>query len=62
MLAGPVEATAIGNLLVQAQAAGVVPPGLAALRSVVAASSTTVRHGPGGDPAPWDAAERRLHG
>ncbi|WP_129337990.1 rhamnulokinase [Cellulomonas endophytica] len=62
VVAGPAEGTAIGNLLVQAQAAGVVPHGLAALRSVVAASSTTVRHGPGGDPALWDAAERRLHG
>ena len=36
MLAGPVEATALGNVLVQARAAGAVGPDLAELRALVA--------------------------
>ena len=36
MLAGPVEATALGNVLVQARAAGVVGPDLEDLRALVA--------------------------
>jgi rhamnulokinase len=38
VLAGPVEATAIGNVLVQARAAGLVSGNLEALRSLVAES------------------------
>lgn len=38
VLAGPVEATALGNVLVQARAAGAVRGGLAALRACVRAS------------------------
>jgi rhamnulokinase len=36
VLAGPVEATALGNVLVQARAAGLVDPDLAELRALVA--------------------------
>jgi rhamnulokinase len=36
VLAGPVEATALGNVLVQARAAGIVGPDLADLRALVA--------------------------
>lgn len=36
VLAGPVEATALGNVLVQARAAGAVGPGLAEMRELVA--------------------------
>ena len=36
MLAGPMEATALGNVLVQARAAGFVDPDLAELRALVA--------------------------
>ncbi|WP_258803292.1 rhamnulokinase [Pseudarthrobacter sp. NS4] len=39
VVAGPVEATALGNVLVQARAAGAVSGGLAELRALVAASS-----------------------
>ncbi|WP_369370818.1 rhamnulokinase family protein [Promicromonospora sp. Populi] len=52
VIAGPVEATALGNVLVQARAAGVVPgrdggvADLAALRDVVRASSTLRRYDP----------------
>ena len=46
VLAGPLEATAIGNVLVQAQALGAVEPGLAALRAVVAHSYEPTRYEP----------------
>ncbi|MGC0236497.1 rhamnulokinase [Arthrobacter sp. SD76] len=39
VVAGPVEATALGNVLVQARAAGAVTGGLAELRALVAAGS-----------------------
>jgi rhamnulokinase len=46
VLAGPVEATAIGNLLVQARAAGLVTGDLEALRAAVAAAFEPVRYEP----------------
>ncbi|GAA3652401.1 rhamnulokinase [Microbacterium marinilacus] len=46
VLAGPVEATAIGNLLVQARAAGLVTGDLDALRAAVAAAFEPRRHVP----------------
>lgn len=61
VIAGPVEATAFGNLLVQARALGALHGDLATLRTVVTRSTTLQRHAP--DPsraAAWDAAERRL--
>ncbi len=48
VLAGPVEATAIGNVLVQARAAGVVGPSLADLRGLVARTHDLVRFAPRG--------------
>ncbi|MCP1411104.1 rhamnulokinase family protein [Paenarthrobacter sp. A20] len=44
VIAGPVEATAQGNVLVQARAAGVVSGGLAELRELVAAGTDLVRY------------------
>ena len=46
VLAGPVEATAIGNVLVQARAAGVVGPDLADLRGLVARTHDLARFTP----------------
>jgi rhamnulokinase len=46
VIAGPVEATAIGNLLVQARAQGTVRGDLDALRAIIRASGATVRHEP----------------
>ncbi len=46
VIAGPVEATAIGNLLVQARSLGVLGGGLEELRSLVGASTSTTRHIP----------------
>lgn len=48
VIAGPVEATALGNVLVQARAVGVVSGDLTALREVVRESSSLRRY----DPAP----------
>jgi len=47
VLAGPIEATAMGNLLVQARALGIVDGDLATLRGVVAASTEIVKYAPG---------------
>ncbi|KAE8765786.1 rhamnulokinase [Georgenia thermotolerans] len=60
VVAGPVEGAALGNLLVQARAAGALAGGLPELRAVVAASTVTRRYVPAGDAAAWAAAERRL--
>ena len=46
VVAGPVEATAQGNVLVQARAAGVVAGGLAELRQLVIAGEGLVRYEP----------------
>jgi rhamnulokinase len=47
VLAGPVEATAIGNLLVQARSAGLVGPSLVELRALVARTHDLARFEPG---------------
>ncbi|MDN5918629.1 MAG: rhamnulokinase [Pseudonocardia sp.] len=61
VVAGPVEATALGNVLVQARARGVLDGDLSALRQVVARSFALTRHRPDRAAAPaWDEAERRL--
>jgi rhamnulokinase len=53
VIAGPVEATALGNVLVQARAAGVVSGDLTALRDVVRESARLRRYDPtpGTEPA-----------
>ena len=48
VLAGPVEATATGNILVQARAAGLLSGTLEELRALVAASSRPVEYVPAG--------------
>ncbi|PZG20054.1 rhamnulokinase [Micromonospora craterilacus] len=60
VLAGPVEATAIGNVLVQARAAGVVGDDLAALRELLRQTQEIARYEPGGESAAWRAASRRV--
>ena len=55
VLAGPVEATALGNVMVQARAAGVVSGDLEALRAGVRAGLR-----PAGVPAVSRASERAL--
>ncbi|PYI67955.1 rhamnulokinase [Arthrobacter livingstonensis] len=46
VVAGPVEATALGNILIQGRAAGAAPATLTALRAMVAASHPGVRYEP----------------
>lgn len=46
VLAGPVEATALGNVLVQARALGAAPTALEDLRALVAATHAPVRYTP----------------
>ena len=46
VVAGPVEATALGNVLVQARAAGAVDGGLAELRRIVATGTSLDRYQP----------------
>jgi rhamnulokinase len=60
VLAGPVEATALGNVLVQARTAGILHGGLGALRALLGDTQEIVRYEPAGDPAAWRSAERRI--
>ena len=46
VIAGPVEATALGNVLVQARAAGAIGGSLANLRALVTATQPTTRYEP----------------
>ena len=62
VLAGPVEASALGNVLVQARALGVPLPDLSAMRALVRATHELRRYEPQGRPADWDAAESRVFG
>jgi rhamnulokinase len=62
VLAGPVEATALGNILVQARAAGVIGGDLADLRAVLRQTQAIVRYEPRGDAAAWRAAAERIAG
>ncbi|MEV4538499.1 rhamnulokinase family protein [Asanoa sp. NPDC049518] len=60
VLAGPVEATAVGNVLVQARAAGAVRGDLAALRELVRETHELRRYEPRVDATAWDAADGRI--
>jgi rhamnulokinase len=59
VIAGAVEATALGNLLVQARAAGELGS-LADMRAVAAASTRPVRHEPSPDRERAEATYRRF--
>jgi rhamnulokinase len=58
--AGPVEATALGNVLVQARALGVVGGDLAAMRSLLRRTQDVRRYEPSGDQRRWAEAAARL--
>jgi rhamnulokinase len=60
VVAGPVEATALGNVLVQARALGALHGNLAALRALLRATQPLTRYAPQGDERAWVAAEQRL--
>jgi rhamnulokinase len=59
VVAGPVEATALGNVLVQARALGADLPDRWAMRALVARTFPTRTHRPGSAAARWDDAESR---
>ncbi|KAB2976310.1 rhamnulokinase [Streptomyces sp. SS1-1] len=59
VVAGPAEAAALGNVLVQARAHGLVGD-LADGRRLLRRTQPLARYEPGGDPALWAAAEARL--
>jgi len=58
--AGPHEATAIGNALVQARALGRSGEDLATMRALVRAAQPIRRYEPAGDPRAWAGALARL--
>jgi rhamnulokinase len=61
VVAGPVEAAALGNVLVQARAGGAVPGRLADVRALVRATQETWTYTPSRSAASgWDAAAARL--
>jgi rhamnulokinase len=60
VLAGPSEAAALGNVLVQARSLGADLPDLAAMRALVRRTHPVRRHEPRGG-VEWDAAEARVN-
>ncbi|WP_055566572.1 rhamnulokinase [Streptomyces atriruber] len=61
LLAGPAEASALGNILVQARAHGLLAD-RAEARALVARTQAPTRYEPRGGSARWRAAEERLIG
>jgi sugar (pentulose or hexulose) kinase len=62
VLAGPVEGTALGNVLVQARTLGAPLPDLAAMRALLRETQDLRRYEPSDNQSAWDAAEARIHG
>jgi rhamnulokinase len=60
VIAGPAEASALGNVLVQARAAGVLAGGLAEMRALVRSTHELVRYEPSGTAHLWEAATHRI--
>ncbi|WP_398954005.1 rhamnulokinase family protein [Streptomyces sp. GC420] len=60
VVAGPAEAAAFGNVLVQARAAGVVGGSPADLRALLRATQPLRHYDPAGDRAAWDEAAERI--
>ncbi|MFJ8008312.1 rhamnulokinase [Streptomyces fagopyri] len=61
VVAGPAEAAALGNVLVQARAHGLVGD-RTAMRRLLARTQPLRRYEPRGDPAAWRAAQDRIAG
>ncbi len=59
VLAGPQECTAIGNIMLQAKASGLVSD-IWAMRAIIANSVEMVSYHPTGDKAAWDQAYQRF--
>jgi rhamnulokinase len=59
VIAGPVEAAALGNVLVQARALGAGPASLRGMRALLRQTQQLRRFEPAGHQRAWDAAARR---
>jgi rhamnulokinase len=62
VVAGPQEATAMGNVLIQARALGAIPPELTQLRALVRRTQPMRTFSPQGNPSAWRAAANRIAG
>jgi rhamnulokinase len=60
VVAGPVEATALGNVLVQARAAGAIHGDLSHMRALLRQTQAVTTYRPEGDGSAWRDAEERL--
>jgi sugar (pentulose or hexulose) kinase len=61
VVAGPAEAAALGNILIQARSLGAAPADLAGMRALLRTTQPLKRFEPtGGVARAWDAAARRL--
>jgi rhamnulokinase len=60
VLAGPSEATALGNAVVQARALGAAPATLDGMRALLRRSAGLSRYEPAGTAGAWDAAAARI--
>jgi rhamnulokinase len=60
VIAGPAEATALGNVLVQARALGAAPGDLDGMRALARGSARLRTFTPSGDGGAWQVAERRI--
>ena len=60
VVAGPAEATALGNALVQARALGTAPGSLDGMRALLRRGQDLRHFSPAGDGRAWSAAARRL--
>jgi len=60
VVAGPAEATSLGNILVQLRAHGRAPAELTGMRAMLRAGQPLRSYEPSGRRASWAAAERRL--
>jgi sugar (pentulose or hexulose) kinase len=59
VVAGPAEATALGNVLVQARASGAAPGTLPEMRALLRSCLELRRYSPAGDGRAWSAAAQR---
>ena len=60
VVAGPAEATALGNVLVQARAVGAAPPTLPGMRAILRSGLALRTFSPAGENRAWESAAARL--
>ena len=60
VVAGPAEAAALGNILVQARTLGAAPGDLDGMRALLRATQPLRRFEPSGGAAAWEAAAARI--